>query len=138
MHSPLQYAAAHRLLLDPLAPGMTASDNSLGTCVGVDAIEGALNPLSHAACTGVLLVSGAVSSLPSRALPKLGAISLLWNIVLPLTLTLLVPMLAPYHQRPKLVWGTFFGSAYSTSGITSDPYLFLQVSGVHSLRDTAV
>ena len=86
------------------------------------------SPLSLCACAGVLVFGGAVNSLPSKTLPKLGAVSLMWTVVLITTMTLLIPLLAPVHQSPKLVWGTFYGTSYSTSGITSNPYIFMQAS----------
>ena len=75
----------------------------------------------------MLVASGLLSSLPSSTLARLSAISLMWHIVTILSTTLLVPMIAPYHQGPAFVWTKFYGVQYSSSGITSNLYLFMQV-----------
>ena len=77
--------------------------------------------------TGVLVVSGLLSSLSSSILARLSAIALMLHISTLLTTTLLVPMIAPYHQSPGFVWTKFYGIQYSSSGITSNLYLFMQV-----------
>ena len=73
------------------------------------------------------MVSGLLSSLSSDLLAKVTAVSVMWQKVVAITLTLIVPMIAPYHQSASFVFGKFNGVSTSQTGITSNPYLFMQV-----------
>ena len=77
---------------------------------------------------GVLFISGMFSSMPSNTLAKLSATALMWHAVVIISMTLLVPMIAPYYQSASFVWTEFRDTTHSDSGITSNLYLFMQVA----------
>ena len=75
----------------------------------------------------MLFISGLLSSMPSNTLARLSATALMWHAVVIVTMTLLVPMIAPYYQSASFVWTKFYDVTHSDSGITSNLYLFMQV-----------
>ena len=76
---------------------------------------------------GVLFISGIFSSLPSNTLAKFSATALMWHSVVIISMTLLVPMIAPYYQSASFVWTEFRDTTHSHSGISSNLFLFMQV-----------
>ena len=79
------------------------------------------------------MVSGLLNSMSSEFLAKVTAVSVMWHKVVMITMTVLVPMIAPYYQSASFVFGKFNGVLSSQSGITSNPYLFIQVRADCSL-----
>ena len=72
-----------------------------------------------------LMCHGFLGMLPGRWIARLTEVTGIYQVVATLVLILLIPLVAPTHQTPAFVFGTFYGASFAGNGIPKNFYLFL-------------